>query len=120
MILAPALPVLSRAPGFALCLIICLAVALIDVVVHGHMNSAAAATAPIKIKPGERRSEDIQIVDGKDRTVIEYRQNGVLMLIKIVPKNGKPYYMVPGDGTPHYKDLTHSDRLHPRWVIFEW
>ncbi len=66
-------------------------------------------------------SEDnIEIVEGEERTVYEYRNNGVLMMIKIVPKVGRPYYMVPADGSAHYQSLDHKKKLYPQWVILEW
>lgn len=70
--------------------------------------------------PDEEGADDIQIIAGEDRTIFEYRTNGVLMMIKIVPKVGRPYYMVPADGSPHFESLDHSKKLYPRWVILEW
>lgn len=64
--------------------------------------------------------DDIEIVEGEERTVYEYRHNGILMMIKIVPKVGKSYYMVPADGSAHYESLDHKKKLYPQWVIFEW
>lgn len=82
------------------------------------MGSSAEQTtiAP----PDESGADDIQIVVGEDRTIFEYRTNGVLMMIKIVPKVGRPYYMVPADGSAHYESLDHKKKLYPRWVILEW
>lgn len=70
--------------------------------------------------PEELRDDDIEIVEGEDRTIYEYRTNGVLMIIKVVPEVGRPYYMVPADGSPHYKSLDYSRKLYPQWVIIEW
>ncbi len=80
---------------------------------------AAAQEAYIP-PPDESSADDIEIVVGDDRTIFEYRTNGVLMMIKIVPKSGRPYYMVPADGSPHFETLDHSMKLYPRWVILEW
>jgi len=63
---------------------------------------------------------DVEIIAGEDKTVYEYRVNGRLLLIKIVPNKGLSYYMVPGDGTAHYQDLDHSKSLYPSWVLYEW
>lgn len=63
---------------------------------------------------------DIQIVAGQDKTVFEYRSGGVLLIIKVVPKTGKPYYMVPADGSPHYEGLEGNKGLYPQWVLFEF
>jgi len=70
--------------------------------------------------PGNFNDDDIEIVEGDDRTIYEYRTNGILMMIKIVPKVGRPYYMVPADGSAHYQSLDHKKKLYPQWVIIEW
>jgi hypothetical protein len=64
--------------------------------------------------------DDIEIVAGESRTVYEYRQNGKLVAIKVVPKNGKPYYMVPADEIGMPRDLETARHLYPQWVIVEW
>lgn len=70
--------------------------------------------------PDPSAADDVQIIAGEDRTIFEYRTNGVLMMIKIVPETGAPYYMVPADGSAHFESLDHSKKLYPRWVILEW
>jgi hypothetical protein len=70
--------------------------------------------------PEDYDEEDIEIVEGDDQTVYEYRQNGILMMIKIVPTVGKTYYMVPADGSAHFESLDHKKKLYPQWVLFEW
>lgn len=70
--------------------------------------------------PEDFDGDDIEIVEGEDRTVYEYRHNGILMMIKIVPRVGKTYYMVPADGSAHFESLDHKKKLYPQWVLFEW
>lgn len=72
------------------------------------------------LPPDEYDPEQIVIVESEDRMIYEYRQNGVLTMIKVVPENGRAYYMVPADGAPHYESLDHKRRLYPQWVIVEW
>jgi len=69
--------------------------------------------------PDDFDEDDIEIVVGEDKTVYEYRQNGVLMMIKVVPKKGQAYYMVPAGGA-HFEDLDHQKSLYPQWRIVEW
>ena len=77
--------------------------------------------APVHLSPPDENSaDDIEIVAGKDRTVFEYRNNGYLLMIKVVPKHGKPYYMIPADGSPHYKSLDFKNNLYPSWIILQW
>jgi hypothetical protein len=63
---------------------------------------------------------DVTIVVGEERTVYEYRQGGELRMIKIVPKLGKAYYLVPRDDTRGFGDLEQADMLIPRWTIIEF
>lgn len=63
---------------------------------------------------------EIEIIAGEDRTVYEYRVNGRLLAIKIVPKFGAVYYMVPADGQAHFESLDHKKKLYPQWVIAEF
>jgi hypothetical protein len=82
---------------------------------------ATATAEEIFLEPDtESSSSDIEIVIGERKTIYEYRTNGVLIAIKVVPKIGPPYYMVPADGSPHYESLDHAKALYPRWVLFEW
>ena len=70
--------------------------------------------------PDEYDEDQIEIIEGEDRIIYEYRQNGILTMIKIVPENGRPYYMVPADGSPNFEGLDHKKKLYPQWVIVEW
>ena len=63
------------------------------------------------------RGPDVVIVAGDNRTVLEFRQNGQLRMIQVIPKRGKPYYLVPEDPTKNNGDLTRADKLLPSWVI---
>jgi|TARA_B100001971_G_scaffold214527_1_gene252449 hypothetical protein len=68
----------------------------------------------------ELRNEDIEITHDEEQTIFEYRQNGVLRIIKIVPKKGRPYYMIPVDANARFEGLEHAKKLYPQWVVFEW
>ena len=72
------------------------------------------------VAPGGEEEAKVTIVEGEDRMIYEYRQNGVLTMIKVVPENGLPYYMVPSDREAHYQSLDHKKKLYPQWVIVEW
>ena len=64
-----------------------------------------------------RRGPDIVLVEQEDQTTIEYRQNDRLQAIKVIPKRGRPYYLVPEDPSLHGGDLERAERLIPSWVI---
>ena len=66
------------------------------------------------------RGPDVTLIEGEDRTIYEYRQNGQLRIVRIVPRFGKAYYLVPMDPTQCYGDLECADMLIPRWKIIEF
>lgn len=77
----------------------------------------------VELLDGIQRSldgPDVVITAGKDRTVFEYRQNGQLRLVKIVPRLGRPYYLVPADPTRGFGDLNQAGTLLPQWTIIEF
>jgi len=80
-------------------------------------------TDGVELLDGIQRSldgPDVVITAGKDRTVYEYRQNGQLRLVKIVPSLGRPYYLVPADQTRGFGDLNQAEMLLPQWTIIEF
>jgi hypothetical protein len=66
------------------------------------------------------RGPDVVIIDEEDRTIYEFRQNGVLRMVRVVPDFGKPYYLVPRDPSQGFGDLERADMLVPSWVIVEF
>jgi hypothetical protein len=64
---------------------------------------------------------DITIRQEKEQTVEEYRINGRLYKVKIIPKHGKPYYLLYPNGPqgqPIRREL--GELQTPYWVIFSW
>ncbi|KPQ28735.1 MAG: Protein of unknown function (DUF2782) [Marinobacter excellens HL-55] len=61
---------------------------------------------------------EIVIRPGDNEVFYEYRVNGQLMEIKVVPEVGPEYYLVPSDGG--WIQDSESDLLVPSWVIFRW
>lgn len=63
---------------------------------------------------------DVVIVASEERTVYEYRQNGQLRYVRVVPKLGKPYYLVPADPTRGQGNLENAEKLVPQWTLLEF
>ena len=63
---------------------------------------------------------DVTIIAGQHEVVYEFRQNGVLRMIRVVPTWGKPYYLVPQDPTRGNGDLDQADALVPSWTLREF
>jgi Protein of unknown function (DUF2782) len=62
---------------------------------------------------------EVTITKETEQTVEEYRAGGRLYMIKIIPKIGKPYYLVDdrGDGKFSRQESLDSGVRPPRWII---
>jgi hypothetical protein len=75
-----------------------------------------ATTAPPLSSDGTIEPE-ITITTERDEIHEEYRYNGVLYMVKIIPAAGPPYYLVYDDrGRARRSDLE-PDIIVPQWVI---
>ena len=84
----------------------------------GDSKDAAPAKSPASDSsaPGEPA---VTITKQTGQTIEEYRVGGRLYMIKIIPKHGKPYYLVDdlGDGKFVRQDSTDNGFRVPQWVI---
>ena len=86
-------------------------------------QAKAASPAPkvtLRVPASGARGPDVTVIAGEQRTVYEYRQNGQLRMIKVVPKFGRPYYLTPRDPTRGFGDLEQADSLIAEWVLREF
>ncbi len=63
---------------------------------------------------------EIVIREMEDKVIHEYRINGFLYAIKVIPKNGKPYFLVAEDGSENFIRADKPQFLIPRWEILTW
>ncbi len=97
------------------------------------MLSSLAVAAPASDRPpdlqpvpdGAPGANDVPAVtikpSGQGR-VVEYRAKGKLYMIKVIPKVGKPYYLIDqkGDGQFARQDSLDSGMRPPMWVVKEF
>lgn len=74
------------------------------------------------VEPAEVPEPEVTIIQREDRTIEEYRVNGRVRYVKVIPKVGKPYYFVDtdGDGT---LDKRFDDLDNPpinQWILLRW
>ncbi len=51
----------------------------------------------------------------------EYRLNGRLYMIKVIPAKGPPYYLIDEEGTGQFRRSDFEPRIKiPRWVLKRW
>lgn len=80
----------------------------------------ALYATPVTAQETAQRGPDVTLIEGEDRTVYEYRQNGHLRMVKIVPEFGPPYYLVPADPIEGFGDIDQAGLLVPQWRIVEF
>jgi len=76
------------------------------------------------ISKGEENSEpDITIFRKGKKIIQEYRRNGELYMVKIIPKIGPAYYLIDTDGDGNIdvrgNDLDKGTKIN-QWKLFEW
>ncbi|SET54635.1 MULTISPECIES: DUF2782 domain-containing protein [Marinobacter] len=76
---------------------------------------------PVVIPEYEPQTDGSAIVirPGDDVVYYEYRVNGQLREIKVVPEVGPAYYLVPADGGGWIRE-DETSLLIPSWVLFRW
>jgi hypothetical protein len=91
-------------------------------------QEAATVPAPPRFPAGVEAVEEptpepeVTIVDRERDTVFEYRINGRLYMIKIVPAFGPPYFFIDNDGDGNMETRATDFTLIrvPQWVLATW
>lgn len=66
---------------------------------------------------------EVTIIQQEGRIIEEYRIDGQLRAVRVIPVNGRPYYLIDtdGDGRLDRRSFTLSDDiLIPGWVVHSW
>lgn len=78
---------------------------------------------PLPVKSGETIEPDITIIRKGKKTIQEFRKDGQLYMVKIVPAIGPSYYLIDtdGDGNMDVKrsDLDEGTKIH-QWKLLQW
>ena len=76
-------------------------------------------TASDEDQESQEIKADVTIKRSKDKVIEEYRINGRLYMVRVIPAKGKPYYIkFPDNGHAVTGELT--DIQTPYWKLFEW
>lgn len=79
------------------------------------IGSAALAQEELTGEP------EVVIRQEGNRTVEEYRVNGFLYAIKVIPNSGPPYFLVAVDDEGNFMRSDQPEGMRiPSWKIFEW
>lgn len=78
--------------------------------------------APPAITSDPELEPQVTITRKEGETVEEARINGKLIWIKVTPRHGKPYFLIPdgGDGVLLRRDSLDPGLRVPLWVLFSF
>jgi hypothetical protein len=86
-------------------------------------ESATPAPAPNAAVAGDPDLEpQVTIVRRDTETLEEVRIGGELKFVKVTPRTGRPYYLIPQQGGNQFIRRDSLDRTLsvPMWVLFSW
>ncbi|TXL01554.1 hypothetical protein BMR02_03155 [Methylococcaceae bacterium HT1] len=88
------------------------------------LNSPEALDLPLPVQDGEPMEADITITRRGEKTIHEYRVNGKIYKIKIIPDIGPAYYFIDPEGDGEMEEVSESDldeliKIN-QWTIFSW
>ncbi len=72
---------------------------------------------------GQPLEPEVTIREEGGKTIQEYRVNGQLYMVKIVPRRGAPYYLLDLDGDGQFDEVRGDDPgqiVLPQWILFRW
>lgn len=78
---------------------------------------------PEPVQSGEKMEPDITIIKREKETIQEYRVNGQLRMVKVIPAVGPPYYLLDTDGDGNVdvrRDNLESGLKTHQWTLFSW
>ena len=97
----------------------------------GAALALSAAPPPPKLEPlpeipppaaDPELEPQVTIIRREGETVEEVRVGGELKYVKVTPRHGRPYFLVPDPGgqTMLRRDSLESALRVPQWVLFSW
>ncbi len=95
--------------------------AMVDEKAAAKANPQPAAV-PGQIQGDPELEPQVTIIERGDETHEEVRVNGMIRYIKVTPKVGPVYYLVPVSGTETYmrRDSLDSNLRVPMWQVYSW
>jgi len=102
--------------------IVCAVALIMTANVSLAADIAKPPVLPEPLMDGETIEPEINIIQKDDRTIEEYRVNGELYMIKVIPTIGVPYYFMDtdGDGSLESKQFELDSGPIPNWILFKW
>jgi hypothetical protein len=85
-------------------------------------QALAAPATPQSPVAGDSTEPEINITEGAEGLIYEYRVRGRVYMVKIQPQVGPPYYLLDtnGDGILDVRSDVPMDNAVQQWVLFSW
>lgn len=101
---------------------------VIAVVAMTSTFAADEPPPPPPLPPPEQRPEEqplepeVTIIQRKGHVIEEYRVNGRLRYVKIIPENAPPYYLIDMDGDGNLETRRREFDNPPlnQWMLLQW
>lgn len=92
--------------------------------VSAQETAEAPPPPPVDVAGAESPVDpEITILEEEDKTIYEYRDNtGQLYMVKVVPKKGRPYYLLDTDGDGELDTQQYDPRqvAVQLWELLRW
>ena len=77
---------------------------------------------PPQVESGEVLEPEVTIIESDKDITHEYRINGRLYMVKVIPSAGQPYYLLDtdGDGELDVRRDRPDETFVPQWVLLSW
>lgn len=81
-----------------------------------------APAPPPPLQSGEPLEPEVKIRRTPRATIYEYRRNGSLFMVRVLPSSGAPYYFVDtdGDGALDYQPGEPVQDTTNQWILLQW
>ena len=99
------------------------AIALLTMPFSAASDQALDAPPPPEpLVSGESLEPEVTIRRNERETVYEYRRNGQLFMVRVLPVVGPPYYFVDvdGDGALEYRPGDPHQNNVNQWLLHRW
>ena len=85
-------------------------------------QSIPAPPAPPQLESGEPLEPEVTIRRTQRETIYEYRRNGVLFMVRVLPRFGPAYHFVDinGDGELDYRPGEPIQHNVNQWLLWQW
>ena len=83
-------------------------------------GKSSSGLASVEVEAKIPKGPDVVLIASEERIVYEFRVNGQLTKIKVEPKNGRPYYLVPANRAGNFGEYRANDTLVAEWVIVKF